>query len=396
MADTPAPAAAAGAGAGPSGRWVRYAEVGMEAFRYIWSTALLLFALAIILYAQITYQIVFYPGVPNWVAIILLFVFLAILGTMEGTMIALTQLRKVDPETYRKTHPYAYNTAVYAYKGSRIERFLNGRQVFVVLCGFQLARLTTPAEGTLGELGGFLQALFTTGLLGSFIVCILGQLTPQIFAAKFPHTFLNLPFLGIVVRLCLLVEFTGITYACWAISRAVVKMAGVPWKSDVTEPQPDDEREASTKRDRAVHFRPLREWLDRFAAALSEAAATAPQTADDDAPSSPTHQGAGTSMDDGAMERNPLATPAAATATAEAAALSEAETDKYMRDDRLPIVCNGRLYASPASLRADLDGKGLWKLSFLRSVDDPLYVPPHIVAAALYAETQRLRAAEAV
>ena len=44
----------------------RYAALGMEIFRYVWSTALLLFSLAIVLYAQIEYYIVFYPGVPNW------------------------------------------------------------------------------------------------------------------------------------------------------------------------------------------------------------------------------------------------------------------------------------------------------------------------------------------
>ena len=383
----------------------RYAALGMEIFRYVWSTALLLFSLAIVLYAQIEYYIVFYPGVPNWLAVILLFVFLGILGTMEGTMIALTQLRKVDPETYRTTHPYAYRTAVYAYKGSRIERFLNGRQVFVVLCGFQLAKLTTPNLRTLDEqIGGFFETLFTTGLLGSFIVCILGQLTPQIFAAKFPFTFLNLPFLGFVVRICLAVEFTGITYACWAISRAVVKMTGVPWKSDVTEPVNDEDRATAAKRDRAVHFRSIRGWLDQIAASLSEQpdaaenAAATPATAsspnagrDTDEPNSPMEAAGEENGDDDRKAFQLTELLPAKGKSAETTAEAEAELAARLRDNTLPVVSSGRLYASPASLRADLDAKGLWKLSFLRSIDDPLYVPPHVVAAALYAETARLR-----
>ena len=355
----------------------RGASIAMEVFRYLWSTALLLFSLGAVLYAQIEYDIVFYPGVPNWVAVILLFVFLAILGIMEGTMIALTQLRKVDPETYRTTHKHAYRTALYSYRGSRIERFLNGRQVFVVICGFQLARLTTPAA--LPEVGFFFEALLTSGLLGSFIVCILGQLTPQIFAAKFPYTFLNIPFLGFVVRLCLAVEFTGITYSCWAISRAIVKISGQPWSSDVAEPKDDQQAAAERVRDHAYHFRTLRTWLEELAAAI-----TADQ--DDNAPA-PTFS----ATDELADAHDARAAAKTGHVTAAAAAVP-ATVQEHLRDDSLPVEYGGRLYSSPASLRTDLDAKGLWRLSFLRSPDDPLYVPPHIVATALYAETARLRA----
>ena len=75
------------------------------------------------------------------------------LGIMEGIQvahaapialqIALIELKRQDPETYRTTHPRAYKLGQLAAEGDNIERFLLGRQVFVVCLVFFAAKLTT-------------------------------------------------------------------------------------------------------------------------------------------------------------------------------------------------------------------------------------------------------------
>jgi len=212
-----------------------------ETVRYVWSTALLLFSLSTIIWGLLNSQSSFYPSVAPAGGIVLLPIFLVLLGTMEGTMICLTQMRKVDPSTYRMTHPYAFATAMYAFKGDGMERFLNGRQVFVVALGFQLAKLTTI--NSLPEMPNFIQQLLASGMLGSFIVCILGQISFQVFAAKYPLRVLNIPGLHYIVRLCHAVEFTGITFACRAVCRLIVWLARSNFLSSKGESQQQQQQQ---------------------------------------------------------------------------------------------------------------------------------------------------------
>ena len=48
---------------------------------------------------------------------------------MEGLQIALVELKRQNPETYKETYPRAYRLGQVASQGDNIEKFLMGRQV---------------------------------------------------------------------------------------------------------------------------------------------------------------------------------------------------------------------------------------------------------------------------
>ena len=48
---------------------------------------------------------------------------------MEGLQIALVELKRQNPETYKEAYPAAYRLGQVASQGDNIEKFLMGRQV---------------------------------------------------------------------------------------------------------------------------------------------------------------------------------------------------------------------------------------------------------------------------
>ena len=65
------------------------------------------------------------------------------LGIMEGLQIALVELKRQSTDFYKDSHKSAYSLAKVAMSKDNIERFLMGRQVFVVVLVFFAAKLTT-------------------------------------------------------------------------------------------------------------------------------------------------------------------------------------------------------------------------------------------------------------
>jgi len=111
--------------------------------RYVGSAALLLFSTVVTFYAILEQKTSFWKAVPGWAALIIFLLVLFLLGVMEGIQIALVELKRQDPETYKESHPQAYRLGQVAARGDNIERFLMGRQVFVVCLVFFAAKLTT-------------------------------------------------------------------------------------------------------------------------------------------------------------------------------------------------------------------------------------------------------------
>jgi len=71
-----------------------------------------------------------------------------------------------------------------------------------------------------------LQNLFDTGLLGALIVTIVGSISWQLVASAFPIAFLSNPFVYILLRICLLLEATGLCSGAWVLAKFHKKMAG--------------------------------------------------------------------------------------------------------------------------------------------------------------------------
>ena len=86
-----------------------------------------------------------------------------------------------------------YNLSLFysAWTGDNVERFLMGRQVFVVVLVFFAAKLTTiyikEGDNFLFPAPWWFRTIFLeTGILGCIVLVIIAQLMPQIVAAKYP------------------------------------------------------------------------------------------------------------------------------------------------------------------------------------------------------------------
>merc|ERR1712192_76594 len=102
--------------------------------RYVGSISLFLFSTVVTFYAILEQKTSFWKAVPGWASLLIFLLVLFLIGVMEGIQIALVELKLQDPATYKASHPKAYRLGQMAARGDNIERFLMGRQGFV-LCG---------------------------------------------------------------------------------------------------------------------------------------------------------------------------------------------------------------------------------------------------------------------
>merc|ERR1711997_783705 len=158
----------------------------LDIVRYIFSLGLLVFSGVVVCYSIIEQKTSMWKEVPGWASLLIFIFVLWCLGVMEGLQIALVELKKLNPEYSKTSHPTAYKLGQIACKGDNIERFLMGRQVFVVCSVFFAAKLTTihgTTDGFLFYVPDWVQAVFLeTGLLACVVVVIVAQLMPQIVA----------------------------------------------------------------------------------------------------------------------------------------------------------------------------------------------------------------------
>ena len=94
----------------------------------------------------------------------------------------------------------------------------------MTVCTFFIARITTinvvvgSGEGNIFGVSDGAQAFFNTGLLGAIITTIVGSLAWRIIAASFPVAFLSNPLVYVILRLCLLIEASGVCSAAWLLA----------------------------------------------------------------------------------------------------------------------------------------------------------------------------------
>jgi len=200
--------------------------------RFIISALLLIFSCVCTCYAIVEEKTNFYNGVPGWAALILFITILFWLGVMEGLQVALVELKRQDPQTYRHSHPHAYKLGQMAAKGDNVERFLMGRQMFVVFIVFFAAKLTAihseSGDDFLFPIPDWFRSIFLeTGILACVLVVILAQLMPQIIAAKHPVAFLEFWIMRPGYYACIFLESTGITHITWVLSHFIAYLCGM-------------------------------------------------------------------------------------------------------------------------------------------------------------------------
>jgi len=189
--------------------------------RYIFATILTIISIILICYS-IGAGLAALPGHPIILYILLVFD-IVLLAYLEGLQIAILALERTSCETFiQRKRAYASQTLAMRYNGHNVQRFLVGRQFFVVFVVFLCAQLTTYADLDIPWMPNWMfVALIQTGLPGALIVLAFGQLCPQLIATTNPITFMDLPGTWSVIQLCLYFESTGVTHFSWVLAMTV-------------------------------------------------------------------------------------------------------------------------------------------------------------------------------
>jgi len=209
-------------------------SAGQEIFfwlRCLMSLAVLAFSFAVTLEALFADKTTMWAGVPAWLAVIVFFILMSVVGMLEGMQIAFFAVAKI-PAAERGTSVWALKTCnlLYFGEGNNLPGFMVGRQLCVVSCMLFIARVTSVSiedgESNIFDANEGLQNLFNTGLLGAFITTIVASISWQLVASAFPIAFLSSPITYILLRWCLLLESTGICAGAWVIAAIHKKIAG--------------------------------------------------------------------------------------------------------------------------------------------------------------------------
>lgn len=168
-------------------------------------------------------------GIPKWVSIVSLFILLLLGGIMESLQIAFFAIKHL-PANKVKACPRATRTLELIFKQNKLQAFLVGRQIAQTVIMFLIARIITidmkEGEGNLFGVPDQIQAIFNSGLLNSLVSTIFASLFWRVTANAFPMLFLSNPVSIWVIRLCLLVEGTGVCDAAWVLARIHRRLAG--------------------------------------------------------------------------------------------------------------------------------------------------------------------------
>jgi len=218
--------------------------------RVLVSGAILCFAFAVTLEAIFKGQTTMWAGVPNWLTVVLFFVFMSIVGMLEGMQIAFFAVARMRKEEVSNT-TWAKRTVecLFAHEGRNIPAFMIGRQMCVTLCFFIIARVTTvkvaPEDPNIFGVSNSTQAFFETGLLGALITTIVASITWQLVASVWPMAYLSTPITFLLLKFCLGLEWTGIMQGSWVIARIHRRL--VKFKRDEVYIGSAEERAAKAK-----------------------------------------------------------------------------------------------------------------------------------------------------
>merc|ERR1719438_284865 len=221
--------------------------------RVLLSLAILAFAFTVTIYCIYNDQTTMYDwSTSPTMTLILFFVFMSIVGMLEGMQIAFFAVAKMTVEE-RSRSAWAKRTCdvLFANDGRNLPGFMVGRQMCVTLCFFIIARVTTIKlnegdENIFGYNNG-VQGFFETGLLGALITTIVASIMWQLVASAFPMAFLSTPLTYVLLRWCLFLEWTGICQGSWVFAMILRKAMG--YKRDEVYIGTAEERAANAAKD---------------------------------------------------------------------------------------------------------------------------------------------------
>lgn len=225
--------------------------------RILFSLFVLGYAFAVTLSALFQGQTTMWKGVPDYVSVIVFFILMCFVGMMEGMQIALFAVVKVPPEELAQKSAMAHRNCQLTFRGDNLQSFLIGRQICVTICMFIVARITTldveiGVDQNIFGVSDGLQAFFNTGLLGAVITTIVASLAWRIIASSFPVAFLSNPLINIIIRLCLLLEASGLCSSAWVLARYHKPVINYQPDEVHLEDEPPHTAEPVTSRDRDI------------------------------------------------------------------------------------------------------------------------------------------------
>ncbi|KAI2499934.1 Silicon transporter [Fragilaria crotonensis] len=199
--------------------------------RCLFSIVVLGFALAVTFTALFEGKTTVWDGIPPIAAVFVFIFLLCVVGMLEAMQIAFFATAKICAKD-RGSNIFARKTAHMLFSGDarNLPGFMVGRQLCVVSCMFFVARVTSveiaPGETNVFGVSDGVQKLFDTGLLGALITTIIGSIAWQLVASCFPITFMSSPITYILLRICLLLEATGLCQGAWVIADVHKAIAG--------------------------------------------------------------------------------------------------------------------------------------------------------------------------
>jgi hypothetical protein len=156
--------------------------------------------------------------------VILFFIFMSIVGMLEGMQIAFFAVaRMTEEERSRSTWAKKTCDVLFQGEGRNLPGFMIGRQMCVTLCFFIIARVTTvnleEGDENIFGVSDTTQAFFETGILGALITTIVASIAWQLVASAFPMAFLSTPATYFLLQFCLGLEWTGLCQGSWVVAR---------------------------------------------------------------------------------------------------------------------------------------------------------------------------------
>jgi hypothetical protein len=209
-------------------------DVTVTVIKYICSTALLGFAIAITMSLIFTEQTVLSSNSHPAVAFCLIWFLLIWLAVMEGGQGCLVGLQGVDTDLYKDSHKLTLKNVVIAHKGENMQRFIVGRQFLVVLVVFITNLCANPLPGSkVFGLPDTVAAIFVdSGISVILTTVILGQLTAQVNAANCMLDFINNHFmLYFVTYVSMAIEFSGLLHCVYLVQMFFAKITNTPIES---------------------------------------------------------------------------------------------------------------------------------------------------------------------
>ena len=206
----------------------------MTTIKYLYSMALLIFSVVIVMAAMFTGQTKVSKEVHPVVAFLLFWFLIVWLAMMEGGQGCIVGLQPVDKALYKDSHQVTYKNTMLVHEGDNMDRFIVGRQFLVVLVitVINLCGASVPDAQVLGLSNGVNEVFLEAGVAMILTTIMVGALTAQVNAATCMLDFINTYFMLFTSYVSLGIEFSGLLHSVYLVQIFFSKISGKPINSN--------------------------------------------------------------------------------------------------------------------------------------------------------------------